>query len=48
MLQHKISGLLVVNSSGYLVGIITEVDFLRRRETATLRRRPHWIEFLEG
>lgn len=31
MLEHRISGLPVVDSGGKLVGIITERDFLRRR-----------------
>jgi CBS domain-containing protein len=37
-----------VDESGNLAGILTEGDFLRRRETETLRRRPRWIEFLVG
>jgi CBS domain-containing protein len=48
MLQHKISGLPVVDSAGNLVGILTESDFLRRRETGTQRHRPRWLEFVMG
>lgn len=48
MVQHKISGLPVVDASGGLVGIISEGDFLRRSELGTLRRRPRWIEVLLG
>ncbi len=48
MLQHHISGLPVVDVSGKLVGILSEGDFLRRRETATQRRRSRWLEFLMG
>ena len=48
MLQHKISGLPVINADGALVGFVTEGDFLRRAETATERRRPRWLEFLMG
>src|SRR5258708_3354143 len=48
MLHHKVSGLPVIDSSGTLVGIITEGDFLRRTEIGAQRRRPHWIEFLTG
>ncbi len=48
MLQHHISGLPVVNTSGELVGILSEGDFLRRRETGTQRRRSRWLEFLMG
>jgi CBS domain-containing protein len=48
MLQHRISGLPVVDAAGGLVGIITEGDLLRRGETGTERRRPRWLEFLLG
>jgi CBS domain-containing protein len=48
MLQHKISGLPVIDGSGALVGIVTEGDFLRRAETGTQRKRARWIEFLMG
>jgi len=48
MLQHKISGLPVVDGQRHVVGIVTEGDFLRRRELGTQRRRPRWLEFLVG
>jgi CBS domain-containing protein len=32
MLQNKISGLLVVDESGHLVGVVSESDFLHRGE----------------
>jgi CBS domain-containing protein len=48
MLQHRISGLPVIDSAGKLVGIVSEGDFLRRRETQTERRRSRWLEFLMG
>lgn len=48
MLQHHISGLPVVDSSGSLVGVLSEGDFLRRRETETEHRRSRWLEFLMG
>lgn len=48
MMQHRISGLPVVDSAGNLVGIVTEGDFLRRRETGTQRQRPRWLEFIIG
>jgi CBS domain-containing protein len=47
MLQRKISGLPVVDSSGALVGMVTEGDFLRRSELGT-GRAPRWIELLFG
>jgi CBS domain-containing protein len=48
MLQHRISGLPVVDEAKNLVGIVTEGDFLRRRETGTQRRRARWLEFIVG
>src|SRR5499427_8412064 len=48
MLQHRISGLPVVDNNGTLAGIVTEGDFLRRAETGTERKRPRWIEFVLG
>jgi CBS domain-containing protein len=48
MLQNRISGLPVVDSQGALVGVVTEGDFLRRREIGTKKRRPRWLEFLIG
>ena len=46
MLKHQIGGLPVVDSSGILLGIISEGDFLRRAELGTQRRRPRWLAFL--
>ena len=48
MLQHRISGLPVVDAGGRLHGVITEGDFLRRAETGTQRKRSRWVEFLLG
>jgi CBS domain-containing protein len=48
MLQHRFSGLPVVDAAGELVGVVTEGDFLRRPETGTMRRRPRWLEFIMG
>ena len=48
MLKHQISGLPVVDSSGILLGIISEGDFLRRAELGTQRCRPRWLAFLIG
>jgi CBS domain-containing protein len=47
MLKHHISGLPVVEK-GKLVGVLSEGDFLRRRETKTQRQRSRWLEFLMG
>jgi len=48
MLQHKISGLPVIDASGSLQGVVTEGDFLRRVETGTERKRSRLVEFLLG
>ena len=48
MLQHHISGLPVIDKAGSLVGILSEGDFLRRRETQTERKYSRWLEFLMG
>jgi CBS domain-containing protein len=48
MLQHRISGLPVVDGEGRLVGVVTEGDFLRRAETGTQRRHARWLELLLG
>ena len=48
MLQHHISGLPVIDKNGNLIGVLSEGDFLRRRETRTERKRSRWLEFLIG
>jgi CBS domain-containing protein len=48
MLEHHISGLPVIDKQGKLVGVLSEGDFLRRRETRTERRHGRWLEFLMG
>jgi CBS-domain-containing membrane protein len=48
MLEHRISGLPVVDMKGNLLGIVSEGDLLRRTETGTQRRRSRWLEFLMG
>jgi CBS domain-containing protein len=48
MLDHRVSGLPVVDEAGRLVGILTEGDLIRRGETGTERQRRPWLEFLLG
>lgn len=48
MLQHRISGLPVIDRQGDLVGVLSEGDFLRRREAGTEKRRSRWLEFIMG
>jgi CBS domain-containing protein len=45
MVQHRISGLPVVDDNGDLVGMVTEGDLLRREASA---QRPRWLELLLG
>jgi CBS domain-containing protein len=40
MLRCRISGLRVLDKNGYLVGMVTEGDLLRRGETGTARLHP--------
>lgn len=44
MLEHKISGLPVVDAARHVVGIVSEHDLLRRRERG--KREPHWMELM--
>ena len=46
LVDHKISGLPVVNDLGRLIGMITEGDLLRRIELGTHRQPPSWLGFL--
>lgn len=48
MLQHRISGLPVMDNNGDLIGMVTEGDLLRREVSATARERPRWLELLLG
>jgi CBS-domain-containing membrane protein len=48
MLQHRISGLPVVDARGAVVGIVTEGDLLRRAETGTAPHHSRWLELLLG
>ncbi|MEQ1867249.1 MAG: CBS domain-containing protein [Micropepsaceae bacterium] len=48
MLRERVSGLPVINSAHALIGIVTEGDFLRRAESGTEKKRPHWMEFIVG
>jgi len=48
MLERGISGVLVVDASGTLAGIVTEGDLLRRAEAATERQRSRWSEWFSS
>jgi len=43
LLDHRISGVPVVDESGFMVGIVTESDLMRRSETETDERRSWWL-----
>ena len=48
MIEHRISGLPVVDEDVGLVGILTEGDLLHRAETGTEAPRRRWLELLLG
>jgi CBS domain-containing protein len=48
MLDKHISGLVVVDGAGKLVGIVSDGDFMRRSEIGTQRKRSRWLQFLVG
>jgi CBS domain-containing protein len=43
LLDHRISGVPVVDSDGRVLGIVTEGDLMRRPDLETERRRPWWL-----
>jgi CBS domain-containing protein len=43
MLESNVSGLPVISSTGALVGIVTEGDFLRRGEIGAEIHHPRWL-----
>lgn len=48
MLQHRVSGMPVIDRNGKLAGMLTEGDLLHRAETGTERHRARWLELLLG
>ncbi len=48
MINLRISGVPVLDREGWLVGIVTEGDLLRRAETGTERRRSRWSEWFSA
>jgi CBS-domain-containing membrane protein len=48
MINHRISGVPIVEGDWQLIGIITEGDLLRRAETGTERQRSRWGKWLFG
>jgi CBS domain-containing protein len=48
MLQRHVSGLPVIETTGKLVGIVSEGDFIRRAEIGTGKKRGRWLRFILG
>lgn len=48
MLERGVSALPVVDTSGRLIGIISEGDLVRRAETGTERESSWWLNFISG
>jgi Mg/Co/Ni transporter MgtE len=48
MLDHRISGMPVVDQTGRVIGIISEGDLLHRAETGTERRKSWWLGLVAG
>jgi CBS domain-containing protein len=48
LVERKVSALVVVDSAGAPVGVLSEGDLLRRVELGTDKRRAGWLEFLLG
>jgi CBS domain-containing protein len=46
MVEHRVSGLPVVDREGNLRGVVSEGDFLRRDSEPA--KRPRWLEFVIG
>ncbi|WP_439814241.1 CBS domain-containing protein [Zavarzinia sp. CC-PAN008] len=46
MLDNRVSGLVVLDAQGALVGVVTEGDFLRRSELGSEKRRSWWRDIL--
>ena len=46
MLEHRISGMPVLDMEGHLAGMITEGDFLRRAEIDTQQHHSRWLQLL--
>jgi len=48
MLEHRISGMPVIDAQGKVVGIISEGDLLHRAEAGTERRNSWWLRLVAG
>jgi len=48
LLEHHVSALPVVDGQGRLLGIVSEGDLMRRRESGTERRQSWWLRLLQN
>jgi CBS domain-containing protein len=48
LLENHVSALPVVDDAGQLLGIVSEGDLIRRRESGTERRQSWWLRLLEN
>ena len=48
LLEHRISGVPVLDAAGDLVGIVSEGDLIRRGDAGTEHRRSWWLKLLMG
>jgi CBS domain-containing protein len=46
LVKYRISGVPVVDDKNHVVGVVSEGDLLRRRETGTERQHSWWVGFL--
>ena len=46
MLEHKVSGLPVIDAAHHVVGIVSEHDLLRRRESDKDKKQSHWLQLM--
>ncbi|MBM3548759.1 MAG: CBS domain-containing protein, partial [Alphaproteobacteria bacterium] len=46
MLEHRVSGLPVIDLQGKVIGIVSDGDLMRRAEGGTERHRPWWLEMV--
>ena len=46
MLEHKISGLPVIDAAHHVVGIVSEHDLLGRRQGDERKQGSHWLQLM--
>lgn len=46
MLEHKVSGLPVIDAANHVVGIVSGHDVLRRSESDKGKQQSHWLQLM--